>query len=124
MQAFQSTGLVHGKHQSGLGGGHRQHLERDLGDQPQRTHAAHHHAGDIVASHVFHDLATKDQFLPQAVDQMQAQHVFTHRTGTGAGWTTQTRSNHATDGRFAPFGGAARWSTLAQGLGVGGRGGR
>ena len=81
------------------------------------------HAGDIVASHVFHDLATKDQFLPQAVDQMQAQHVFTHRTGTGAGWTTQTRSNHATDGRFAPVGGATRWSPLAQGLGVGGRGG-
>ena len=62
VEQVQGCGLRHARaHQCGLGRGHRQHLERHLGDQPQAAQAADQQARNVIAGHVFHDLAAKGE---------------------------------------------------------------
>ena len=72
------------KAQRGLGRGHRQHLEADLGNQAQRAPAACHQARDVIARHVLHDLAAIAQHFALAVDHLQPQYKVAHGTHIGA----------------------------------------
>ena len=75
IELLQGLALRHVEAQGGLGHRTRQYLERDFGDQAQRTERARHQARDIVAGHVLHDLATEAQQLGLPVEHLHAQHM-------------------------------------------------
>ena len=92
--AYRLSGIAV-KNQRLLGNRPGQHLERNLGDYPQRTKAAGDQARNVVARHVLHNLAAKVQHLTGAIDQLHPQHEVTHRSRLLAAWAGQTRGNAA-----------------------------
>ena len=72
--------------QCGLAWRDRQYLQRQLGDQPQLTHAASQQTRDVIASHVFHHLPAKCELLAFAVDHLGTQDEITHIAYIGARW--------------------------------------
>ena len=84
-------------HQGGFGRCLGQHFQRHIGDHTQGTHAAGHDPRHVVASDVFHHLATKGQPLAKAVEHLHAQHMVAHTADIGPGRTRQTASHHAAD---------------------------
>ena len=97
VQQSQRFFLRHGAHQKSLGWRNGQHLERDFGDEAQRSPTARQQSTDIVAGHILHDLTAKCEVLTASVDEAHAQNKIANRAHTGPRWTTQTRGNHATN---------------------------
>ncbi|MCY1367544.1 hypothetical protein D9M69_544860 [compost metagenome] len=98
--------LAQREHERGFGRCHRQHLERDVGEDAQRAHRPGQNAADVVTRHVFHHLATEGEPLTAAVDELHAEHVVAHTAGTGARRAGQSGGDRATDGGR---GAKARW---------------
>ena len=97
VQQVERLGLAALELQRDLGRRDREHLEADLGDQPERAHRSGQHARDVVPRHVLDHLPAEAQHLALAVDQRGAKHVVAHRAHARTRRAGQPRGHHAAD---------------------------
>ena len=118
-------GLVERQAQALVGRRHRQHLQRDLGDQPEHAHRADQQAADVIAGHVLHHLAAKAHHLAAGRDQHRAEDEVTHRAGRHPPRPGQPGRHHAADraarGKMRRFAGQALAMRSQHGLQLGQR---
>ena len=64
-------------HESGFCEGHRQDLERHLGDGPEHTERTGQDSGKVVTRDILHDATAEGQGTPPTIDQPRAQQEIT-----------------------------------------------
>ena len=97
MQTLQGFALIEIEPQGRLGRRDGKHLETHLGDHPERAPRPRHETRQVIPGHVLHHLTTKAQQFALAIDDLDAQHIVTHRTHTGPRRPRQPGSHHAAD---------------------------